>query len=76
MNDALYDNNESGVDDYLSGGDSALTDNELAGKGKNQLTPILSTKCFELSEPNFGSIRCTDEGMFVVLKIYTKDFLS
>ena len=23
---------------------------------------VLSTKCFELSEPNFGRVKCTDEG--------------
>lgn len=57
VNDALYDNGDANGD-YLDGEESV----EIAKGKQTQLTPILSTKCFELTEPNFGSIRCTDEG--------------
>ena len=30
MNDALYDNSEGGVDDYLSGADSAVVEADIA----------------------------------------------
>lgn len=56
VNDALYDNGDANGD-YLDGEESV----EIAKGKQTQLTPILSTKCFELTEPNFGSIRCTDE---------------
>ena len=43
VNDALYDNSEGGVDDYLSGGDSAFDEADIAkarvyhGKLQNQI---------------------------------------
>ena len=37
MNDALYDNSEGGVDDYLSGGDSAFIEADIAQKGLQSL---------------------------------------
>ena len=52
----MYDDGAE-TDDYLA----QITDPNIA-KGNNQLTPILSKKCFELTEPNFGSIKCSDEG--------------
>ena len=55
MNDALYDA-ESAGDDYLDGIGSEIM------KSQSGVASILSTKCFELSEPNFGKIRCTDDG--------------
>ena len=55
VNDALYDA-ESASDDYLDGIGSEIM------KSQSGVASILSTKCFELSEPNFGKIRCTDDG--------------
>ena len=55
VNDALYDA-ESAGDDYLDGIGSEIM------KSQSGVASILSTKCFELSEPNFGKIRCTDDG--------------
>lgn len=54
VNDALYDA-ESAGDDYLDGIGSEIM------KSQSGVTSILSTKCFELSEPNFGKIKCTDD---------------
>ena len=55
VNDTLYDA-ESASDDYLDGIGSEIM------KSQSGVASILSTKCFELSEPNFGKIRCTDDG--------------
>ena len=57
VNDALYDA-ESDGSDYGTDGIGA----EIM-KSQSGVASILSTKCFELSEPNFGKIRCTDEGL-------------
>ena len=55
VNDALYDA-ESASDDYRDGIGSEIM------KSQSGVASILSTKYFELSEPNFGKIRCTDDG--------------
>ena len=52
MNDALYDNSEGGVDDYLSGGDSAFVEADIARvyHQKSLLTLILDYMVLNFSK--------------------------
>ena len=61
LDDDEYLDEIDNVDGKSSGpGDSTKRPAKKPGKKPQKF--VLATKCFELSEPNFGKIRCTDEG--------------